>query len=148
MNEDGLFCLCQHFATWYESIKNGTRPDFEKPCEECKNQDVCVSEGFRWQEKILPILADQGVYLRMARQERFYNNEQEISAQILEEIRKIKQVLVDGQSIEKRIADLEKKVQDQPLEIISTLMGTRQKEMSKSTPPHRWGSESQSGEQV
>ena len=42
------------------------------------------------------------------------------------------------QALEKRIANLEKKVQDQPFEIISTLMGVRQKEMSKSTPPHRW----------
>ena len=53
-----------------------------------------------------------------------------------------------GQALEKRITDLEKKVQDQPLEIISTLMGVRQKEMSKSTPPHRWRSENQCDERA
>lgn len=35
-------------------------------------------------------------------------------------------------ALEKRLADLEKKVQNQPLEIISALQGHRNKQMSKS----------------
>lgn len=38
-------------------------------------------------------------------------------------------------ALEKRLADLEKKVQNQPLEIISALQGYRNKQMSKSSFP-------------
>ena len=54
------------------------------------------------------------------------------------------------QALEKRVTDLEKEVQSQPLEIISALMGIRQEEMTKSKPITRrhLRSESQSGEQA
>ena len=42
------------------------------------------------------------------------------------------------QALVKRVADLEKKVQDQPLEIISTLCGIRAEQMKKAKlPRHR-----------
>ena len=39
--------------------------------------------------------------------------------------------------LEKRIADLEKKVQDQPLKIIEALTASRYKELTKSSPRHQ-----------
>lgn len=41
------------------------------------------------------------------------------------------------QELEKRVADLEKRVQSQPLEIISALCGHQNKQMSKTNLPHR-----------
>lgn len=40
------------------------------------------------------------------------------------------------QALEKRIADLEKRIQDQPLEIINALCGRRNEQMKKSNLPH------------
>lgn len=42
-------------------------------------------------------------------------------------------------ALEKRLADLEKKIQNQPLEIISALQGQRNEQMSKSRFPRHQG---------
>lgn len=41
-------------------------------------------------------------------------------------------------TLEKKVADLEKQVQSQPMEIISALRGYRNEQMSKSSRPHCW----------
>lgn len=52
-------------------------------------------------------------------------------------------------TLEKRIADLEKEVQSQPLEIVSALMGMRREELFKSGGTrHRRRSENQSDGQA
>lgn len=68
-NSKGLLCLSQHFATWYEDIKNGNPVDFSKPCIGCQNQPECHKRGYPWFEIIAPILDSQGIRISLARQE-------------------------------------------------------------------------------
>lgn len=51
-------------------------------------------------------------------------------------------------ALEKRLTDLEKKVQSQPLEIISALNGHKNKQMSKSRFPSHQDKQNQFGERV
>ncbi|MCI9421069.1 MAG: hypothetical protein HFG32_13940 [Eubacterium sp.] len=41
-------------------------------------------------------------------------------------------------NLEERVADLEKEVQRQPLEIIKVLSDIRKDEMTKASPKHHW----------
>jgi len=60
-----ILCLCQHFAVWYEAIKNDSPPDFGAPCESCRNQENCRRDGFPWMDLILPILDYQGIKINL-----------------------------------------------------------------------------------
>lgn len=51
-------------------------------------------------------------------------------------------------ALEKRVADLEKEVQSQPDQILSSIQRQLYNQMAKSHLPRRQMSESQSGEQV
>ena len=51
-------------------------------------------------------------------------------------------------ALEKRVADLEKEVQSQPDQILSSIQRQLYNQMTKSHLPRRQKSESQSGEQV
>lgn len=57
----GLYCLGQHFAIWYLTLKKDSIPDFAEPCKACKYQEYCVFHGFPWDNLILPLLAEQGI---------------------------------------------------------------------------------------
>lgn len=70
MTQEGLFCLCQHFAVWYEAIKDGRPVDFAAPCMGCRNQQDCHEKGYPWDDRILPILQEQGICVTLGRQER------------------------------------------------------------------------------
>lgn len=70
MNEKptGLYCLAQHFATWYKSFRDDDILDFAEPCAVCAYREYCGSRGFPWADLILPVLADQGIYVSMNHQ--------------------------------------------------------------------------------
>lgn len=63
--ENGLFCLCQHFAVWYEQMKNRKQVDFGAPCVSCRKLEECAKKNFPWDDFIFPILRSQGLRIQM-----------------------------------------------------------------------------------
>ena len=70
MEDKSLICLCQHFAVWYEAIKQNSPPDFGAPCESCRNQEDCRQKGYPWMDMILPVLDAQNIKISLAYRER------------------------------------------------------------------------------
>ena len=68
-DEHRLHCLAQHFAVWFEDIKNDRLPDFGLPCQGCKNQKVCHELGYPWLDILGPVLDYPGVHLDLSRKE-------------------------------------------------------------------------------
>lgn len=62
---NGIFCIGQHFAVWYDAIKKGSMPEFAAPCKGCKGQEYCHAHHYPWMDMVLPVLKKQGVSINV-----------------------------------------------------------------------------------
>lgn len=65
--KDSVYCLAQHFKTFFKQVQETRIADFAEPCIDCSINSDCK---YNWQEKLGPVFEQLDLKITLVRRER------------------------------------------------------------------------------